>query len=210
MTASLRTKFFCSLHFCHDLWTRSLLHLQFVVEILLQVCPSDALPPVLVHRTSVSPSTARLKHLHTMTPRIARQQSPTRHNGPKRQHPRPVVPAYTPAELEEARLAREEVDAYFCTVDMTGYDRSNPRHFLSVEKFWAEHQKEIAAAGYMLRPRYREGWKPSYARWKLARKWFEDGQRVIGVAVIDGIRHLHTVPPPTRCARSFNLLPLLP
>ncbi|KAI0041033.1 hypothetical protein FA95DRAFT_1501976 [Auriscalpium vulgare] len=71
---------------------------------------------------------------------------------------------------------------------MTGFNPNDPRHFLAAEDFWVEHRKEIEAAGYMLRPRYREGWKPSYARWKLPRKWFEDGQRIIVIAVIDGTR----------------------
>jgi hypothetical protein len=45
-----------------------------------------------------------------------------------------------------------------------------------VEAWWVERQEALERAGYMLRPRYRPGWKPS---WAGTKKWYsrcEDGQ----------------------------------
>jgi hypothetical protein len=45
-----------------------------------------------------------------------------------------------------------------------------------VERWWVERQEALERAGYMLRPRYRPGWKPS---WEGTKKFYfqcEDGQ----------------------------------
>ena len=45
------------------------------------------------------------------------------------------------------------------------------------ETWWAERQEALERAGYMLRPRYRPGWKPS---WEGTDKFYfrcEDGQK---------------------------------
>jgi hypothetical protein len=45
-----------------------------------------------------------------------------------------------------------------------------------VETWWVERQQVLERAGYMLRPRYRPGWKPS---WEGTNKFYfhcEDGQ----------------------------------
>ena len=50
------------------------------------------------------------------------------------------------------------------------------------EKWWIERQEALEQAGYMLRPRFRPGWRPS---WTGTNKHFfnsEDGQS-IGVSV---------------------------
>ena len=39
------------------------------------------------------------------------------------------------------------------------------------ELFWLEHQKWLEECGYMLRPRYRPGWVPS---WQGSKKLWED------------------------------------
>lgn len=44
------------------------------------------------------------------------------------------------------------------------------------EKWWAERQQALEQAGYMLRPRYRPDWKPSWAETKKYHYDFEDGQ----------------------------------
>ena len=47
-----------------------------------------------------------------------------------------------------------------------------------LETWWVERQEALEAAGYMLRPRYRPGWIPS---WRGTNKYhldFEDGQIV--------------------------------
>lgn len=49
-------------------------------------------------------------------------------------------------------------------------------HIDPVEAWWVERQEALERAGYMLRPRYRPGWKPS---WTGTNKYYsrcEDGQ----------------------------------
>jgi hypothetical protein len=49
---------------------------------------------------------------------------------------------------------------------LAGYQRGQLNE---LEKWWAERQKALEDAGYMLRPRYRPGWKPS---WIGTKKYF--------------------------------------
>jgi hypothetical protein len=44
------------------------------------------------------------------------------------------------------------------------------------ETWWVERQQALEQAGYMLRPRYRPGWKPPWAGTKKFYDNFEDGQ----------------------------------
>jgi hypothetical protein len=44
------------------------------------------------------------------------------------------------------------------------------------EEWWAERQVALESAGYMLRPRYRPGWTPSWAGTDKFFLNFEDGQ----------------------------------
>ena len=44
------------------------------------------------------------------------------------------------------------------------------------ETQWVERQEALERAGYMLRPRYRPGWKPSWAGTDKYHGDFEDGQ----------------------------------
>ena len=46
----------------------------------------------------------------------------------------------------------------------------------SIEAWWVERQEALERAGYMLRPRYRPGWKPSWAGTNKEYFSFEDGQ----------------------------------
>jgi len=43
------------------------------------------------------------------------------------------------------------------------------------EKWWVERQQALERAGYMLRPRFRPGWQPSWAGTKKFFRNFEDG-----------------------------------
>ena len=45
--------------------------------------------------------------------------------------------------------------------------------------FWREHQRWLADAGYMLRPRYREDWKPSWLQSGKATYQCEDGKSML-------------------------------
>ena len=45
-----------------------------------------------------------------------------------------------------------------------------------VEAWWVERQEVLERAGYMLRPRYRPGWKPSWAGTNKEYSRCEDGQ----------------------------------
>jgi len=47
------------------------------------------------------------------------------------------------------------------------------------EEWWVERQQALEQAGYMLRPRYRPGWKPSWAGTNKFYLDFEDGQPLI-------------------------------
>jgi hypothetical protein len=44
------------------------------------------------------------------------------------------------------------------------------------EEWWVERQQSLEQAGYMLRPRYRLGWKPSWAETNKFYYDFEDGR----------------------------------
>jgi hypothetical protein len=45
-----------------------------------------------------------------------------------------------------------------------------------VEAWWVERQEALERAGYMLRPRYRPGWKPPWAGTNKEYSRYEDGQ----------------------------------
>jgi hypothetical protein len=47
------------------------------------------------------------------------------------------------------------------------------------EEWWVERQQALEQAGYMLRPRYRLGWKPSWVGTNKFYLDFEDGQPLI-------------------------------
>ncbi|TFK92728.1 hypothetical protein K466DRAFT_480092 [Polyporus arcularius HHB13444] len=62
---------------------------------------------------------------------------------------------------------------------------------LEYEYFWRDHQRWLADAGYMLRPRFREDWQPSWVKSK--KLWFqcEDGETTIvscRSSIMDAIR----------------------
>ena len=44
------------------------------------------------------------------------------------------------------------------------------------ERWWVERQEALERAGYMLRPRFRPGWQPSWAGTDKPYYDFEDGQ----------------------------------
>ena len=47
------------------------------------------------------------------------------------------------------------------------------------EIWWVERQEALERAGYMLRPRYRPGWQPSWTGTNKDFYDFEDGQSVV-------------------------------
>ena len=46
----------------------------------------------------------------------------------------------------------------------------------SIEAWWVERQEALERPGYMLRPRYRPGWKPSWSGTDKEYSCCEDGQ----------------------------------
>ncbi|KAI0044594.1 hypothetical protein FA95DRAFT_1597297 [Auriscalpium vulgare] len=68
---------------------------------------------------------------------------------------------------------------------------ADPGHRYPDEVDWTENQKDIEAAGYMLRPRYHEDRKFSGYRWKLPHKWFEDWQRNELMVVLKKLSDAH-------------------
>ena len=47
------------------------------------------------------------------------------------------------------------------------------------ERWWVERQEALERAGYMLRPRFRPGWQPSWTGTNKKFYEFEDGQGVV-------------------------------
>ncbi|KAJ3760669.1 kinase-like domain-containing protein [Lentinula raphanica] len=57
------------------------------------------------------------------------------------------------------------------------------------DKWWIQHFEYLKGLGYMMRPRYRPGWKPSYDPKKVLEKTYaEDGQFMIHPDVMDALR----------------------
>ena len=47
-----------------------------------------------------------------------------------------------------------------------------------IERWWVERQEALERTGYMLRPRFRPGWKPPWAGTDIPYYDFEDGQAI--------------------------------
>ncbi|KAJ3931327.1 MAG: kinase-like domain-containing protein [Lentinula lateritia] len=56
------------------------------------------------------------------------------------------------------------------------------------ELWWSGHFKYLKEHGYMMRPRYRPGWKPSFKPGVLAALASEDGQNMLHPYVMDALR----------------------
>ena len=56
--------------------------------------------------------------------------------------------------------------------------RKNPGGIGRIERWWIERQEALEQAGYMLRPRFRPGWQPSWTGTKKPYYDFEDGHRI--------------------------------
>jgi len=57
--------------------------------------------------------------------------------------------------------------------------RTKPGEITAAETWWVERQEALEQAGYMLRPRFRPGWKPSWAGTRKYYGDFEDGQTLL-------------------------------
>lgn len=57
-------------------------------------------------------------------------------------------------------------------------DGLQPGDIDELERWWVDRQVALEQAGYMLRSRYRPGWKPSWVGTKKYYLNFEDGQSV--------------------------------
>ena len=60
-------------------------------------------------------------------------------------------------------------------IELDQQAREDHRTLLAHELFWRDNQGWLAGRGYMLRPRYRPGWKPSWEGAGLAWRKHEDG-----------------------------------
>ncbi|KAM5533182.1 hypothetical protein V8D89_013138 [Ganoderma adspersum] len=56
------------------------------------------------------------------------------------------------------------------------------------EFFWRDHQPWLADSGYMLRPRYRPEWEPSWLKSKKNPLVCEDGQSPLRTTIMDAVR----------------------
>ena len=54
--------------------------------------------------------------------------------------------------------------------------RETPGAINSLERYWRRHQKWLEKSGYMLRPRYKPEWVPSWTGTKRDYSEYEDGQ----------------------------------
>ncbi len=59
------------------------------------------------------------------------------------------------------------------------YWRNTKGGLFEEDFFWREHQQWLADAGYMLRPRYREDWEPSWLKSGKANYQCEDGKSIL-------------------------------
>ena len=75
---------------------------------------------------------------------------------------------------------------------------SQPGDIDEVERWWVDRQVALEQAGYMLRSRYRPGWKPSWTDTKRFYLDCEDGQ---SVEVSDGFPF-----PPSSRANDFSCI----
>lgn len=68
-------------------------------------------------------------------------------------------------------------DAVLNAASVTPNDQSRKDHrtLLPEEIFWRDHQPWLTEKGYMLRPRYRPGWVPSWTGTGKAWRKYEDG-----------------------------------
>lgn len=69
----------------------------------------------------------------------------------------------------------QTADAYIDSLDNPDPGKK-PGDLGQHEEWWVERQQALEVAGYMLRPRYRPGWKPSWAGTDKFCLGFEDGQ----------------------------------
>ncbi|KAI0071999.1 hypothetical protein K474DRAFT_1651740 [Panus rudis PR-1116 ss-1] len=66
--------------------------------------------------------------------------------------------------------------------------QAGPVRLLDHERFWAEHQPWLSQQGYMLRPRYRPGWTPSWVGKSDTFLHYEDSTIPINGHILDAIR----------------------
>ncbi|KAJ3748356.1 kinase-like domain-containing protein [Lentinula detonsa] len=64
----------------------------------------------------------------------------------------------------------------------------DPNALSETEEWWLKHFEYLKERGYMMRPRYRPGWKPSYDPKGYKGMFAEDGQTVIHSAIMDARR----------------------
>ena len=64
--------------------------------------------------------------------------------------------------------------------------KRTPGGLLATEFFWREHQAWLANRGYILRPRYREDWQPSWHNSQKHSLDCEDGKRVVVRLLLHG------------------------
>ena len=56
--------------------------------------------------------------------------------------------------------------------------RTRPGEIGEIERWWVERQEALEQAGYMLRPRFRPGWQPSWTGTKKHYLDCEDGRSI--------------------------------
>lgn len=66
--------------------------------------------------------------------------------------------------------------------------RAGPYDLIPFEVFWRERYRYLKEAGYVLRPRYKPDWKPSWADTELSPNRFEDSVMLM----VSGSRGVHT------------------
>jgi len=106
-------------------------------------------------------------------------------------HPAQLGTAAPPISetTSNSNLARPEVGVE--TNQGTGTQNANEGRVSTAEKFvpgmlkegeyyWRDRQKWLEERGYMLRPRYRPGWKPS---WEGTKKWYSDCEDGLSIRV---------------------------
>ncbi len=60
------------------------------------------------------------------------------------------------------------------------------------EYFWRDHQAWLAESGYMLRPRYRMDWEPSWLNSKKNYRFCEDGKGALeSLSILGAVQYCY-------------------
>jgi len=92
--------------------------------------------------------------------------------------------------MDDTPVDDEEYERIMASVRPPGFSLPTPGLHTPAEQWWSKHFEFLKEHGYMMRPRYRPDWKPSYPIKDDSYKYlrFEDGQEMVHAYIMDAIR----------------------